>query len=200
MSLIEVLQSQLGDDGLAQLAGQIGADPSAVSSAMPAAVAVLTGQMSKNASQGGGAEALLGALTRDHDGSILDNVGAFLGQGDAARSMGGAILGHVFGQRSTGAAAGVSKASGLDSKQAGNLLTLLAPLVMGLLGKQQRGGGLDLGSLAGMLAGASNQAKAKAPESAGGILGKMLDADGDGSFMDELTEIGGGLLGGFLKK
>ena len=30
-------------------------------------------------------------------------------------------------------------------------------------------------------------------------LGKMLDADGDGSFIDDLTQGGGGLLGSLFK-
>ncbi|MFT5144220.1 MAG: hypothetical protein ACI84D_002852 [Thalassolituus oleivorans] len=77
-------------------------------------------------------------------------------------------------------------------------MAMLAPMVMGALGKAKKDQGLDAGALAGLLGQEKESLVNKAP-ALGGIMG-MLDADGDGSVTDELTSLGGGLLKSFLSK
>jgi len=89
-------------------------------------------------------------------------------------------------------------ATGLDASQSTQLLAMLAPLVMGAIGQQQRQQCLDAGGKARALAGARPQAQQASPVM--GMLNQLLDADGDGSAMDEIAEKGLGLLSGFLKK
>ena len=67
---------------------------------------------------------------------------------------------------------------------------MLAPLVMGALGKAQREKGLDTGGLAGMLGGEQQRAADAAP-GVMGMLTSFLDRDHDGSVMDDI----GGMLG-----
>ncbi|MFN0095559.1 MAG: DUF937 domain-containing protein, partial [Dehalococcoidia bacterium] len=62
--------------------------------------------------------------------------------------------------------------SGLGGGQADQLMKLLAPLVMGALGKQAKGGGLDAAGLAGMLQNDQLQGMLKnLPGGLGGLLG-----------------------------
>ena len=194
MSLINELTKTLSGSALETLSGQLGTDPKTTNTAISAALPMIIGAMAKNASRPEGAQALNNALAKDHDGSILDNLGSFLGSSD--NGAGPAILGHVLGQKQRQAQEGISQASGMDPAKAGQLLANLAPIVMGMLGKQQRGGGFDLGSLAGMLLQERQVAQKQAPSGIGGMLGSMLDADGDGNFLDDV----GGILGGFLKR
>ena len=122
--------------------------------------------------------------------------------------MGGAILGHVFGGKQGNVAATLGKSTGLQSGQILQLLALLAPIVMGVLGRQNKqSGGLDQGGLADILGGAFQKSAAQAPPSvtqsagAGGIgdlLSSVLDANHDGSVMDDLMKQGGGILGSLL--
>ena len=70
------------------------------------------------------------------------------------------------------------------------LLSMLAPLVMGALGKAQRERKLDPGGLAGMLGGEHQRAADAAP-GVMGMLVKFLDRDHDGSVLDDI----GGMLG-----
>ncbi|MEM6490960.1 MAG: DUF937 domain-containing protein [Pseudomonadota bacterium] len=191
--LLDLIGSHLNDDALSAMSAQSGAPREKLDAAVPAALSMLTAGLSNNA-QGGGASALLGALDRDHDGSILDDLPALLG-GGAAQSQGAGILGHVLGSRQDMAAQGVAKASGLDIGSAGNLLAMLAPVVMGALGKQRREASVDEGGLADLLRG--ERARADNDMGLSGLT-RMLDMDGDGSVLDEITEIGGGLLGGLL--
>lgn len=88
----------------------------------------------------------------------------------------------------------VGASSGLNGAQAGNLLAMLAPIVMGALGSAKRNGGLDAGGLAATL----GQEKSAISSQAGGALGglmNLIDRDKDGSVVDDLTGMVGKLMG-----
>jgi len=178
-SIVDMLQGALGGDGLGQIGKALGADEGTTQNAVAAAMPLLLGALSRNASKGGGAESLLGALSKDHDGSVLDNPQAMLQNPQAGPGAG--ILRHVFGQRQPAVEKGISKASGLDAGSAGQLLTMLAPLVMGALGKSQRQSGMDANALTQMLGQEERQLESRAPQ-ASGLIGAILDTDGDGDF------------------
>ena len=191
-SLFEALTEQLGGNVMDQIGSQIGADRATAAKAVPAALGTLMGALGANSQRSGGAEALLGALQKDHDGSILDNVTGFLGQADAGPGAG--ILKHVLGGKRPAVEAGLGQQTGLDAASTGKLLQMLAPILMGALGKAQRSQGLDAGALRDMLGGERRTIERRAPEGIG-VLGKLLDRDGDGNVMDDV----GGMLSSFLK-
>ncbi|HEX3129613.1 MAG TPA: DUF937 domain-containing protein [Thermoanaerobaculia bacterium] len=193
MSIMDVLSSQLGPGTVQAVSRQLGIDEATAQQAIAAAVPMLTGGLARNAARPGGAEAIHQAVIRDHDGSLLDDVAGFLGQGQTG--MGAAILGHVFGGNQNRAAAGLSQATGLDMSKASQLLMMLAPLVLAALGRHTRQNGLDAGGISDILSSSHAQAQAQAPAGLGGILGSLLDQDHDGSVIDDV----GGLLGGLLK-
>lgn len=187
MSLLDMIQKQLGGDAVNQISRQLGTDPSTAQTAIAAALPMLVGALARNAQDPSKAGALASALGR-HDGSVLDDVAGYLGRGDT--SDGAGILGHVLGARQETVQTGLGQAAGLDPSKAGMLLSMLAPLVMGALGKAQREKGLDTGGLAGMLGGEQQRATDAAP-GVMGMLGSLLDRDHDGSVMDDI----GGILG-----
>ncbi|HKI06183.1 MAG TPA: DUF937 domain-containing protein [Thermoanaerobaculia bacterium] len=194
--LIDLVNQQLDDNAVSQLSQQLGVDPNTTRQAVPAALTALLGGLSHNASQPAGAEQLLGALSKDHDGSVFDNLGELLGGGGAHLGQQGAgILGHIFGNRQPAVATQVGRASGLDGATAAKLLMMLAPLVLGALGRAQRQRGLDSGGLSDVLTGERNRVQETNPQH-GGLLNVLLDRDGDGNIMDDLAGMAGGLLGG----
>lgn len=195
-SLLDLVSSHIGSDGIERIAGQLGVDSGTAQQAVQGALPLLMGALAKNASSPDGAAALHGALERDHDGGILEQLSGFLGGGGGG-GMGDAILGHVLGGRRGHAEAGLSRATGLDLGQAGKLLAILAPIVMGALGKQRRQEGLDPSGLAGILASEREQARQQ-PQGGLGALAGILDMDGDGNPMDDIARIGGNLLGGLF--
>ena len=82
----------------------------------------------------------------------------------------------------------------------GKLLTSLAPVVLGALGKAQRQNNLDAGALAGMLGQERQQIESRQSQAAG-IMGALLDTDGDGDVdMGDLPKHGAGLLGELFGK
>ena len=193
--MLEMLADTLGGNTLERISSQIGADEGSTAKAISAALPILLGAMDRNTDQLDGAESLLNALNRDHDGSILDDIGGLLG--GAQSGPGEAILGHILGGKKKSVESGLSQVSGLDSGSIAKLLPILAPIVMGMLGRAQREQGLDAGGLSEMLTGERKRAQSRNPD-AGGILGDLLDADNDGQVIDDVVKLGTSLLGGLL--
>jgi hypothetical protein len=87
----------------------------------------------------------------------------------------------------------------MDKNSMGKLLTMLAPVVLGAIGKQQQEGKLDSGSLSRMLNQERQEIERKEPKAAG-LLGSLLDTDGDGDVdMGDLAKHGAGMLGKLFK-
>jgi hypothetical protein len=186
MDLQSLLGQALGGDTIGRMSQALGADERTTGNAVQAALPMLLGALAHNSSTPTGASSLLGALDRDHDGSVLDDVAGFLGGGSSGSGQG--ILGHVFGNKLGAVQNGLGQASGLDAGSAGNLLTMLAPIVMGALGRTNRQGGLDVSSLGGLLGGASQQL-AGADSSMLGGLSQLLDSNQDGSSLDDVVQL-----------
>ena len=204
MDLTSLIQSQVSEGLIDQLSNQLGGvDKETTSAATSSILTTLLGAMARNASTPDGASALNNALENDHDGSILDDVmGMVTGQRsiDNERAVNGAgILNHVLGNRQGGAIDMISKMSGLDASKTGSLMTTLAPLVMGMLGKTKREQGLDQGGLTDLLTGFTKQQQGSNPTMS--LITGFLDADGDGSIIDDVAGmLGKGLLGGLFKR
>jgi hypothetical protein len=191
-SVFDLLNNQLGAGGIEAISRQLGIDPQTAQKAVAGAIPILTGAMARNASHPTGAASLNQAL-QQHDGSILDRALEYLGQGGTGDGAG--ILGHVLGSRQDTAATGLANAAGIDAGTAGRLLMMLAPLVLGAIGRTRNQQGLDSGDLAGMLRAEHDKAQSAAPAGVLGALAGMLDTNHDGSVMDDVARIGGGLLG-----
>ncbi|MDQ3799169.1 MAG: DUF937 domain-containing protein [Acidobacteriota bacterium] len=197
-SLQDLLGNQQGSEAVEQISRDVGAEPGAVNSAIQMALPAILGGLAKNAADAQGAQSLDNALERDHDGSILDNLGGlgnliFGGGREPERQSSpsrqtdaGGILGHVFGNNQGQVAEQISQRSGLSSGQVAQILMLLAPIVMGYLGRQKREQNLDAGGLSNWLGGQQQQIQ-NAPQ--GGFLNSMLDRDGDGSSMDDIASM-----------
>jgi hypothetical protein len=191
-SLLELLTQQVGGGTITQMSQQLGADKDSTEQAMTTALPLLLGALARNTTKPDGAAALHRAVAKDHDGSVLDNLSGFFDKPDL--TDGNAILGHVLGNRRSAIEAGVSKSSGLDSQRVTQLMAMIAPLVMGALGRVQREQKLDPGALSNVLAGERKQVERDNPALGG--LASLLDTDGDGQIADDiLAKVGKGFLG-----
>ncbi len=201
---MDMLQGQLTDVMIDQLSQKLGgADRQATQTAASGILSTIVAGLAKNATKPGGAESLASALEKDHDGSVLDNMMDMLGGGNAPsgmeRAMNGAgILKHVLGGKQAGAADIISQMSGLQSGQAGSLMEMLAPMVMGTLGRQKKQNNMNPSDLTDLLSGTLSSETNKRQEM--GLIGKFLDQDGDGSVMDDLAGMGMKMLGNMFRK
>ena len=193
-TIFETVMQQVGGENLSQISRQIGADEGSTATAMQAALPMLLGGLARNSAKPEGAASLASALN-DHRGGLLENLGGLIGNPESGPGAG--ILGHIFGDRRTNVEAGVGKATGLDQRQIGKLLTILAPIVMAALARKAapRADAAEAdGSLPNILEQESREAAQKAPGGLGGLIG-MLDRDGDGNPLNDLGRLGG-LFGG----
>ena len=205
-NLIDLLKGQLTSGVVNVLTKQLGGGttPQQTSGAANNIMDVLLGGIARNAASPDGASALNNALEKDHDGGILDNLQDILAgknvQPQQERALNGAgILKHILGNKQSGIVDAISKSNGLNSNQTASLMMKLAPMLLGVLGQQKRQQGLDSSGISDLLNGARQQQERQQQSNSsplGGMLKNMLDADGDGSIIDDV----GGMLGKFLKK
>jgi len=195
-SLQDLLGQQKGAEAVDQISQNVGANQSAVQSAIQTALPMLINGLANNASTPEGAQSLNKALEQDHNGGILDNLGGLgnmiFGGGEGERQPppkqadAGGILGHILGNNQGQVAQQVSKNSSLDIGQVSQILMFLAPIVMGYLGKRKQQQNLGPDELSGYLGEQQQQIQAS-PQ--GGLLGNLLDRDGDGSSMDDIASM-----------
>lgn len=170
---IDLLKHQLTDDDtMGRLSGFLGENKAGVTTAVGGALSALLLGLMRKSTEPGGSEQLLHALKDgNHDGSILNDLGGLLAGGPATTglaSSGKAILDSLFGGKATGVADLVASAGGIAKTAGFSLLAILAPIVMGALGKTlQTQSAMNPASLAFLLNGQRDFIKSNLP---GGLL------------------------------
>ncbi|MEO6189128.1 MAG: DUF937 domain-containing protein, partial [Saprospiraceae bacterium] len=150
------------------------------------------------------------ALDRDHDGSALNDIFGMLSgmsQPSTPATDGLGILGHIFGNKQDQVAQKVSSSSGLNLSQIMKLMPILAPIVMGLIGKLRsahtnQSGNSNTGSggfdLARILMGSVKSAQEGGfGDLIGSVLGGVMSGNNPTQQQDQQQQ-GGGLFGKIL--
>ena len=200
-SLTDEIFSQLSRADVQQIGSQLGTGQAQTAGAVAAALPMILGAMGRNTSQPDGADALLGALGRDHNagGGIADVLGAVLGGQQSRQTDGLGQLGHIFGGQLPRAEAGLGQATGLGNDKAQMLLKILAPIVMAYLAKRMFGGGGQAASAQGLgdILGQEHRVQQQQGGLGGGLLGAVFDQDGDGQLgIGDLLKVGMGAMSG----
>jgi hypothetical protein len=197
-NLVDTVLAHLDDPQIAQIAAQLGTDPQQARAAIEHAVPLIVGGMAQSASTPDGAGALHTALG-DHAGQSISDVLAGVLGGGAAAGIGGGILGHIFGANHDAANQGLGQATGLGQQNAGQLMAILAPIVMAALANHVQRGGIDSGALGGMLGQQSQQI-----QQGGGLMGGLLNAvlghSGGNLDLSGLLQGAGGLFGSMSRR
>ncbi len=221
--IMDMITEQLGSSMMQQVTKKLGGgNNDGLNRAVAAAVPMILSQLKRNTSTRQGAESLNNALERDHDGGLLDSLGSMFGGGQKQQSNngglldslggllgggepqnrgmdGGAILGHIFGKsKKDNIAEQLGRATGIGGKDAGGLMEMLAPIVMGAVGKAKRQNNAGVGGLQDLLRQEQKSIQKRQPQLGG--LESLLDDDGDGDVdLSDVLKKGGGLLSGFFK-
>ncbi|GAA0871036.1 DUF937 domain-containing protein [Gangjinia marincola] len=197
-SILDLLNSDLGKQVISGVSAQTGQPTDKTNNVLNMAMPVLLGAMKRNASSPQGAQGLMNALSNKHDGSILNNLGGLFAGGvdDDVQKDGDNILGHILGPKRPVMENAIGQQAGVDSSTVSQILKVAAPILMGMLGKQTREAGVNnpnaiTGVLENFLGGSNPQTGNSS------LLESILDADGDGSVIDDVA---GMLLGGSKKK
>ncbi|HET9886188.1 MAG TPA: DUF937 domain-containing protein [bacterium] len=193
-SMIENILHQISESGsLDEISNKLGTDRKTAGVATGAALATLLTALSRNAKDPNGAHLLDQALERDHDGSLLNNLGSGMG-GIAATAAAASILNHIFGNRRPAVEQSLGRSTGLNSRSMGLLLMMLAPIVLAHLGKMRRQQNMNETDLKQTLDDEHDEMFKNQPHTTSSVS-SMLDADGDGDVdLSDLTKAGSGLL------
>ncbi|RKH69190.1 OmpA family protein [Corallococcus aberystwythensis] len=174
-NLIEAVGSQFMQKGLLQkISGSLGEDPQATTKALPGAIAAVAAGVAEQGGNEAGAHRLLSKL----------NEGGFTGPDAPTRASGVSeglmdeeergkgMLSGIFGNKLGGITEGLTRFGGMrNSGSATRLLSLAAPMLMGVLGKQVRDQRMGSSGLMQLLNGQRNNIAAALPAGLGGILG-----------------------------
>ncbi|MCP5152898.1 MAG: DUF937 domain-containing protein [Ectothiorhodospiraceae bacterium] len=174
MNLMQLLMDAAGSQSMAQLGQRAGLDRQATRSVVEQLAPALAGGLRRNVAGAGGLESLASALQRGQHQRYLDEPHRL----DEPETVadGNAILGHLLGSKdvSRDLAGAAAARTGVDPGIIKQMLPLLATLAMGALSKQTNGGQALTGGAEG---------------GAGGLLTSLLDADGDGSVVDDVLSM-----------
>jgi len=184
MNLLELLLGAQDSPALKQLASNFGISETDARQAVAKMTPALSRGLQRNISEQNGLESLLGALKSGNHQQYSEHPEKLAEE--STTSEGNAILGHILGDKdvSRRVASHAASETGLDSGLLKKMLPVIATMVMGSMSKQAASSNL-LGSLGG-----------STPDSGvAGLITQFLDADKDGSVMDDLL----GMAGRFMR-
>ena len=211
MNLLDMIMSAQGGQTAQQAGAQLGLNQQQSQSAIAALLPAISSALKQNTASPQGLAGLLGALQGGQHEQYLENP-QMLGQPQTVND-GNAILGHLFGSKdvSRAVAGHAAQKTGIGADVLKKLLPLVATMAMGSLSKQTKAptmqsaltglamqhlmGGQKksgLGAILGAVTGANSRQQRQTQQThqqGMGIIGKLLDADGDGSMMDDILKM-----------
>jgi hypothetical protein len=197
--LLDEIRAQLPPDTVARLSERTGSSPEQTSAAISAALPMLLGALANSSARPGGAESISRAIERDGHGTedLAATLERELQVGPAPANQ--RMVNHMLGQRRAPVEQALAAKTGMPAGGVAQILEVLGPLVMGAVGQQQRGKGLNPADLTDYLGQQKSSAKSKSGD-LGSMLFDMLDANDDGSIVDDVMRLAGQFMGSGPKK
>jgi Bacterial protein of unknown function (DUF937) len=151
-----------------------------------------------SSSSSSGTGNMLSGLLGGGAGTMLSGLFGGSSVNSKATNVTGILSNVLGGQNVTPVQQGVSQATGLESGKVGSLMAMLAPMVMGALGKVKRQDNLDSEGLARVLENDRQDIEKQVPEASG--ISRFLDSNGDGKIdmKDDIAKVGIALGGAML--
>jgi hypothetical protein len=198
MSLIDLLTGNAGNQVASEAENKFGISKNQVIALLAVAAPLVISYLRKKSQESPDeANALNDALDKDHDGSILNDPS----QAITRQQEGSSILDHIFGGQKATVENQLSQNTGISMDKIGPILAMLAPVIMGFVGKEKQSNGVTSGGglgdlLGGILGAAQNQAQAQSSSPLNDILGSVLGGGGQQKSQGGLGGLLGSILGG----
>lgn len=196
MNLIDLLTGNTGNQVAEKAESKFGISKNQIIALLAVAAPLVISYLRNKSQDEKEAEALNNALDKDHDGSILDDTS----QIESRQSEGGSILSHIFGNDKNVVENKLSQNTGISIDKIGPILAMLAPVIMGYIGKEKQQNNVGAGGLGdllgGILGGAQNQAQQQQSNPLNDILGTVLGGGQSQSSGNPLNDILGSVLNG----
>jgi outer membrane protein OmpA-like peptidoglycan-associated protein len=165
--LLDSLSQMVTPDLLSQAASALGENQGGVSRGIGAVLPMLLGGVASRANDTNFASSLFKLVTNPgNDLGAVGDLGKLLSPGAGSSPMmglGSQLLGSLFGNNLGAVGSALAGYAGIRPQSANSLLNMAAPLVLGVLGKQVKTGGLNVSSLASLLSGQKSSIAAAMP-------------------------------------
>ncbi len=175
VNIIDLLKGQLGSAAINKVAELIGENPSNTSSAMNTIIPSLLGGLVQKGATQDGASSILDMLNNGkYDGSMFNNLLGLLGDGSKTSALmkaGSIALPFILGGKKAGITSLITQMTGFGSKSSNSLMSLLAPMVLGMIGKQVKSKGMGLSGLMELLSGQKEHVADALPAEMNSLLG-----------------------------
>jgi hypothetical protein len=152
-NLVSIAMQYLTPEMIGRIASALNIDRRMISQAVSAAIPALIGSFAGAASKPRGA-ATLDAAVRDQDQGILDSFSDMIGGGSQQDliNKGSNVLQTILGPSTIPSlASAIGKFAGISQSNSASLLGMLAPAVLGILGRQKEQKGLDAAGVGRLL-------------------------------------------------
>ena len=171
-NLVSVAMQFLTPDIIAKIASALGLDRSIAQKAIGGAVPALFAMLTDVASTPNGARQLSNVVTQQQFGSLESLKGLISGANPQTLAENGtSLLSGLFGNGVMGTLArSVGKFAGVGESSGNSVLGVLGPVILGVLGQQQRLGGLDANGLASLLGSQKDHIAASLPSGLNDLL------------------------------
>jgi OmpA-OmpF porin, OOP family len=175
IDLVDLVKGYLTPDVVRRTAALVGESSGATEKAFGGIVPALIGALTNAASTNDGARQLLRMLEAGkYDGRALNNLTRLFAGGAATQdvlSAGKGIVDSLFGAKLAGVSDLIARFAGVRAGSASSLLTLAAPLVLHVLGRQRASIGVGASSLASLLGDQRSLLAGTLPAGLGSLLG-----------------------------
>jgi hypothetical protein len=164
-SVVGSLMSSFSEGNLSMLGKRVGTDGNGAKSIMGTVVPLLTVAMAKTSAQPDGANTLMRMLGGGRFESTADDIGGYLRNPDV--SGGTDIVSALLSSQRGAMTDMIAGKTGFSTEVIGRVLPLIAPVVLGFVGKMMRQQNMDASALTAFLGEQSKTALAGAPDAMG---------------------------------
>jgi OOP family OmpA-OmpF porin len=176
--ILDSLMGMLGPQVIAPVASQLGESTETVQRGLQTGSAAMLAGLAAKVGQPGFLSQIFGLITNPANtsgalSSIMSNPASLL-SGTTSSPLGGLgsqFLSNIFGSNMSSVTDAIGRSTGLASGKVGSLLSMAAPLVLGVLGQHVRQNGLSAGDLGNTLKAEASSFQRFLPAGLGSLLG-----------------------------
>ena len=171
MNITDLITGGIGSKAISTISNVLNIDESKAKWVIAAAVPLMIAALNYNSKKSKEKEEGINKALEQHNGGIFDQIGNLFGQ--QASEDDNKIVNHMFGRNTEVVKDSLAAKTGLSSDKIGGVLAMLAPIVMGYLGKQkqQESSGGGIGDLLGSVLGGNGSTDSSG---GGGFLGSII--------------------------
>ncbi|MCI5050914.1 MAG: DUF937 domain-containing protein [Candidatus Pacebacteria bacterium] len=184
-TIVENILQNLGNDGVEKIGVRAGLDSQTTEKLIKQFGPLIVSKMGTNAMSSDKLASLDTAITKDHDGSIFNNINDLVNP--SVDTKGDKILSHIFGGSKSTVTKAIADKSEVSEGSAGAVMEMLGTLILGQIGKMKKeSNDFDISMLGDLLSREKKNADEDKVNPLIELAKDFIDKDDDGSVTDDL--------------